>query len=392
MKAYLSLILTRGLSAVAQMVLVFILASAASASSFGLAIAVFSGMSVVAALSDFGLGTFTLRAAGRGDTDAAVGAAKLATRFGFVTASACSMVMLLLAADNVEVLALSPLAVWAVAERNTETRNMLLLAAGEVGKASFLIAGRRIISVPVMYGLIQIAPSTLAFSLALCLTSVCAWYLSLRWTHATTKGIPPAPWRLAWRVRAFGITGISGQFRNLDISLVGLFAGGAAAGVYGLGARLGAPLLIVYNAISNMMVAEAWRRNTKSVIRIEAWIWFLALVTAAAAPFLAYAFGPILSSFVPWLVPEDLYTVGALISLTSFVGLGVILSSSLVNVDEESFVAKNSVIWSLLSLLLIGAFALLYGTLAAACAGIFAYISKSIVLQLRLFDIRRTDR
>lgn len=386
MKSYLILMGTRGISAISQMVLVLLLANSSDAGAFGIAMAAFSALTIVAAISDFGLGTYSLRAAARADMSAAVGATKLATRLGLICAVVSLLVLVVLGAFEPALLALSPLSVWAVAERNTETRNMIQLAVGQVHKVGFLVAGRRIASIPAMLLLNNIAAPSLAFSLSLSATSAAAWGLSIWWTRQLTAGISRDPWRRIWDVRAFGLTGISGQIRNLDTALVTVFASAAAAGVYGLGIRIGAPLLIVYNAVSNMTMAEARQRSNESQGKILSFVWAATSAGAVAAPFAARLLASPIISVVPWLRPEDLYTVGILASMTGFVGLGIVVSSALVNVDQEKFVALNSVLFAILALLSIIAFASVAGILAAACAATTVYLIKAIVLQIRLIE------
>ncbi len=389
MKSLAVLIGTRGASAVAQMFLVFFLAASVNAAEFGLVMAVFAGLSVVAALSDFGLGTFTLRAAARGEIESAVSSAKLSTKLCVVVGAAALLLLCSLGLSETIFFSLVPLCIWAMAERNTETRNMLQLALGDVKRVGLLVALRRVMSVPLMLLLSSVTSATLSFTMALCVTSLAAWILSLYWTRRWTAGIAAAPLRLVWEQKAFAVTGVSGQIRNLDITLVSLFAGAAAAGVYGLGVRLGAPLLIVYNAASNLLMADFQRASGKRERRTRTAAWAISLLIAGLGPAVASISAPILLGIIEWLGEGDLLTVGVLMSMTSFVGLGIVLGSVLVSADQERYVAVNGFIWALTTLGLVILFAFALGPLAAAIAAVAGYLAKCLVLQARISTIRK---
>lgn len=389
MKSYLVLAGTRGASALAQMYLIFFLAASSEASEFGLVMGVFAALSVIAALSDFGLGTYTLRAAARNRIDTAAGGAKLATRISGLIGLTAFLGLAIAGVTDSSYAVLTPLAIWAVTERDTETRNMLQLALGQVHRVGILVAGRRIAAVPIMMLLCTWHSPMLAFSSALALSSFVAWCLSLLWTRKWTSGIAVAPFRLIWEQRNLAATGVSGQLRNLDVALIGATAGTAVAGIYGLGTRIGAPLLIIYNAVSNLLLANAYRKSNGSFMEKPLGLWIVSLSIAVASPLLMPPMGSILLPLIEWLESGDLLTIGILLSMTTFIGLGIVLSSILVSADEERHVARNSIFWAVITLLMVVLFSVLNGPLAASVAAAVGYLAKCITLQNRISSLRK---
>lgn len=387
MKSYVVLILTRGISALSQMVIVLMLASKVDASEFGFAMIVFTVATVVASLSDFGLGSYTLRTAARGEVSNAVGAAKLSTKLSLIIASISLITLFGLSFNFSQLLLLSPLVIWALAERNTDTRNNLQIAFGHIWITGSIIAGRRVGSLGIFFLLQALVNPLVAFSVALCIPSLIGLAIAITCTKQYTANIDAASYKLAWSARSFGITGIAGQVRNLDTMLVGILGSGAAAGVYGLGTRISAPILIVYQAISSMMLADSRRMSESKRNKTIAYLWIFTLVSAGSAPLLALLAGPIIRIYVPWLAQPDMLTIGFLLSMTLMIGHGIVLSSMLVSIDLEKTVARLTTFFSISILTVIVCSIHFIGVSAAALSAGIGFLVQAIVFQL-IFNAR----
>lgn len=327
MRDYLGIILGKAMSAGAQMIMLLILASRVSPELLGPVLAVYSLCVAVSVAGDLGLGTLAMRERAYGSrvvADRAIGTAqRLAMLAGIVGTASLAAAALFIPA----LLPTVPLFLWAVAERNTETRLMRLTADGLVGRVALVNATRRLFGLALfMIGLLAI-PADWSFTLALAVAAVGTQLVVAAWTPLNEgEGLVDRR-ALIRSAIPFAFSSVSGQLRNLDVPLVAAFVLGVSAAAYGFGVRIASPVMLVYSAISGLVLVQVRRAGLLSLRLIVAGLLAVPTVGALLLILSRGTVQQIVEPFINWVDAEAATTMTLVAAGYLFAGSGIIFGS-----------------------------------------------------------------
>jgi O-antigen/teichoic acid export membrane protein len=277
----------RLLAALLQAVLLVLAARAMPVGTFGRLMALIGVVTLVQVLFDCGVPTYVARE--RAATPQSGG---LATAMRFIAASATAMTATVAAALTVLALTVSPLywsmlplAVWAAGERNADARLAVSFADGDVHINTANLVSRRLASILGFAGLTQVGLSPLlAFSTATAVSAAASatfayLYVRRRITMAPTLGFL----ELLRRSRAYWISSMALQARNLDAVLVSAVAGVSQAGLYSSGSRLISPLQLLPSSLASVLLPTSARSQGSAEVLVRLIRLALAVVATLCA-------------------------------------------------------------------------------------------------------------
>lgn len=353
MRDYVYSIAGKSVSAATQMVMLAILAMQLDPGALATLLAVYSGASIVAALGDLGLGTLAARERAYGDISKADHAIHTADRLAISTALPSATILILLAFIHPPFLPCAPLFLWAPIERATETRTLRLIADGRVGRVALLNGVRRLIGLALFLPLTLIIPSDWAFTVALVASAALAQGVAMGWVRLSVGEADVSMTGLLREAMPFTFTSLSGQLRNLDVPLVSAFIGNAPAAAYGLGARFASPMLLVYSAISGLILVRVRHKPRRHVAALLAVLLSGTAVVSVLAIVCLPLLTGLLTPYVSW-IDEHLMLIIALVATSyMFAGAGIILGSICVAFELQSLLARINIATTLTSLALV---------------------------------------
>lgn len=285
-----ALAFARGMSALAQAVLLVLLARAIGPHDFGVLSVFFSVQFFVFTIAGLNAHTYIAReVATKHD-----GAARAALSLNAITLSgalaAAALGALLLWSEPALMLATWANAVALFFEGRTETRLAISFARREIVPAASAIGGRAALSIALYLGLAAVGVDLLlAYTVARFAAASAGWLvarLAVRssWTQPAAR-----------RSRTFAeqlplaVSIATGSVRNLDNLVVTAVANAATAGVYAAATRLLSPFAIVPSAMTSLVVPRAAQASTSAVRRYADLVFAvgiaLSLLTLVTIPF-----------------------------------------------------------------------------------------------------------
>ncbi|GAB2935002.1 hypothetical protein GCM10027047_34310 [Rhodococcus aerolatus] len=292
---------------------------------------------------------------------------------------------------SVTFLLVVPLAAWAATEKNGDLLLTVALCVGRAEISAVSLLQRRGLGLLGFLGLSTVCGPTLALSVGLLAGSVVANVLVRRTLGAVVApGGPVVPaGQLLRAARPFYANSVAAQLRNLDVTVVSLVAGPAIGGVYGLPARMTAPLRIIPTsvaAVSLRYLGDAERGRSALVRRLPlvttAGMALVMAVLFMGAPQLVVAlFGP---QYLSSAVPLRILSVGLVFAfVTSF------QTSELQARGHERFAALASTLTGVGGLLLAAVGAWAAGAPGATAGLCTSFVAQALVCAHRTRDLRR---
>lgn len=389
-KRFAALTVSRIGAAAAQAVQLLLLARETTPTLFGMTSAAFGIATVVATAGDLGTGIFALR---ERSVDRRSGRVRAAVRLGACstfTAGIVGFLASLVVLDVTTAMHVAPFWLWAVAERGTETWCNTAIADGRVGWSSASTLGRRLLSVPLFIGLLwNEVPPVFAFSISLATTAVLWWIIVFVKLSPT---LPPTVNgdRISSIVASsfpFWVASLSGQLRNADVATVGLFAGGTTAGLYAVGARFGAPVLLVASSAANLLLPH-FARTGMSGVRVRSRLLLPAgMCTMLILPVAVFAAPTIVSMLLGSSYQAAARPLQVLLPGLVLAGLSIALGSILQGLNDQKYVAMNGLFAAIGLLLAIALGAWAGGAVGAATAYTGMHSAKCILLIVRLWHL-----
>lgn len=232
-------------------------------SDFGHLAAFLGVTTLVQVIIDFGVGTLVTRERAAKPDNPVVAAA---LRFTNVSSMALTAILLLGLSGAALVFSdaywqMLPLAVWAAAERNADTRLSVAFADGDVQINVINLLSRRTLAL-IMFVVATAfdVPPILAFSLSAALAAMGSATFAQRWVRRRVANSREVGFSEVLRMaRPYWVTGIATQARNLDVVVVGALAGATQVGLYSSGSRLVSPLRILPQSLATILLPASAR-------------------------------------------------------------------------------------------------------------------------------------
>ena len=367
-------------------VLLILVARSMTVSMFGQFSAVFAGQTALALASSFGLAPFILRAYARKQHAAVRAALRLNLLTSLITALALSLLGYFTSRPETA-FSLVLLGISLVLEKNSESRSSVWIAGGESRRPAQLLLLRALIAL-ILFGVLAALGSDVlvAFGISRFFGSAFGCIMTLR--LPVDENAPQMPLiAVLGKIRHLALSNAIGSLRQLDSAVVALTAGSSVAGLYTAASRLRSPIGLVAGAASTVIMprsAQMTAAQARAFLRKVA--AYLVVATIGLIP-LSLLSGP--SIRVVFGQSYEGAAAGFALMLVSIPSVAAvpILSTILQSRDFDSFVMKNTLVFTVASLLAIGGAASVGGpTLAAA-----AFLATSVLrtLALLLFAFRR---
>lgn len=380
----------RLVAALLQALALVLVARAVSPAEFGV-LSAFLGIATVAQTAiDLGVSTFIIRERAANPTS---GRIAVALRLNWVTSAALMVITgaVLVALGitlNSQFLLVLPLAIWIGMERNADARLSIVLADGDAKINVANLLARRTAAVGLFVaaertGLDPLLAFTLATALAAAGSSVFAnLYVRRRVSPASDDSFR----HIVRNSYPYWVHSLATQARNLDVPLVGVFAGAAQAGFYSSGSRLTNPLRILPYSLANVLMPEATRRHKVggsfrgllllSAVMVAAVSVLYAVIFILTPWFTTWALGPEYLPAIP--------TIQIVVAGLPFAAAVSLLHALLQSLGRKHLVATTSTMFAIALLVSVSILAALYGANGAAIALSATVACQSIYLSVWL--------
>lgn len=241
--------------------------------------------------------------------------------------------------------ALLPLAVWAAAERNADTRVGVAIADGRASISVINVVARRILALTTFVVLVLVGGDpVLALSSALAFAAVA----SSVWANVyVRRRVEPSSYpfrsvlREAW---PFWLNSAATQARNLDAAIVGIAGGATAAGFYSTASRLTVPLRILPTSMATALIPASVK-----AIRVGSSLKPLgrAVIVTVGGMTVVYAGLFIITPFIVPFALGDAYAgsvpvVQIVVAGLPFAAVASLLSALLQGVGDKHFVSGTA--------------------------------------------------
>ena len=290
---------------------------------------------------------------------------------------------------------LLPMALWAAADRNTDTWLGVTFADGDVRLNVAVSLCRRSLVLMTMTGLYFAGvPPLLAFSVALAAVGTSVNIFVHRWvSRRLAHSDEPTHARSILRASSsYWVISVSAQLRNLDAIIVGVVTGTTQVAFYAAAIKTTSPLRILPNSLGVLLVPAAARSGadrlrpllTPVLIVFGVLTPICGVVIVTARWLVPWAFG---ADFSGAILPVQIVCAGLI-----FNGIGSVCSSILQGVGKAATVARVAVVSTMVSLVgvLLGAMAA--GAAGAALAATIWFAAESMWLVLLLWKARDAAR
>jgi O-antigen/teichoic acid export membrane protein len=356
-------------------------------------IAIWIGVSqFIAVISDFGMSTYLSKSRAIANTAGVRAAVSLnvALTICFVTIGAIAAAAV---GDGlIWKLSLFLLVASAALEKSTETLLSIPIADGKKWGVAMNVLARRLAAFGFFLALAPITPVTLAFAIGT-FTGAVIGQLQSRLSTRNDFGIPASKQSLLSTLRAgfpYMVSNVTAQVRLLDVSIVGMFAGSAAAGTYGAASRVVNPFMLIPTTMTALVMPYSARQRGSSSVRTAAILTGLfILIGLALIPAIVFSDQIIGFLFGPQFEGGGPALRYLLISLP-FVALSSPLGTILQSQDHEKAVATNGLIFFIVVLLSVVLGALVGGGTGAAVAIGSAYLLKCLSLWIIILFVAQT--
>ncbi|WP_455835204.1 oligosaccharide flippase family protein [Pseudarthrobacter siccitolerans] len=378
----------RIVAAVLQAILLVMLARDAGPDDFGLFSAVFSLATLAQTASGLGVPTLVIRERARSKSNSLLrGGLRLMNPIGLMLAAvvALGLTVLGLTVEH-RLMYMVPLAVWAAAERYSDTWLGLAVADGDAHINTVNVVLRRAIAL-LLYVLCALWwDPILAFSVSLSAAALASAFAVRRQISSRIHldGRSASAKRVLRKAWPFWLNSIGTQARNLDVAVVTAVAGLSQAGYYAAASRVTSPLRIVSTSLATVLLPMASRGGPRDIKRLMALSAAVVLVMAVV-----YSVG---AAIMPWIVTTfltDAY-LGAVTPLRivliglCFAAAASLLGALLQGIGFQLYVAHTAVVTTIVCLLSAAFGAAVSGASGAAYALLISFFVQMLLLLVRL--------
>ncbi|WP_136585955.1 lipopolysaccharide biosynthesis protein [Microbacterium hydrothermale] len=391
-RQFVQLFVARTCASLFQVLAILYLARLVGPSELGPVVAFVGVGAFLAAVSDLGIGTYLLK-------ERAATPHSPLIRPALKTNDVLTLALIVGGVASALVLGLGTaeailLGVWIGLEKNTDTHLSIPTADGAVGVVSAINFVRRLVGL-VLFVLLALAVApVLAFCIAQLVGAVYGVshaHLVLRRSTHSVSGVS-RPSRQALRGSfPFWVAVTSAQVRELDSAIVGAVAGPAAAGLYGAGARLSRPALLVASALATVLLPSATKGGAAVARKAARGLYLLTLLGGVMGIIAALLAEPLL----PLLLGDDFSgaipaTQVLLISM-SVVALCSPLGGLIQARGGERYTAANGVIFAVVTVVGLTIGSSVAGPLGAAVGVSVSYAMKFASLAIKLHSLNRRE-
>jgi len=380
---FLALLTSRIVSAGAQAAIFILLSRAVPLEVFGWVGIVGSVVGFALLVGDLGVTAGLSRARAQSDQSFVAGALRLNDVITlFLVLPAATWACLTINSP------IAPLAVFAVSlaiERNAETQLSVFYADGKKLLPAASVVGRRLVAVGLFVALLiaQLDPlwSFSVAQLAGAVFSQITQRLALRETRSTS---PSTSFNEIFKtVWPFWMSSVLNQVKLLDVTIVGLLASSATAGLYSAAQRLVTPLMLIPAAVSQVVLPHSSRTGAdhRSTARKVSAMFVASYVVIVPAALISPAIVAII--YPPSYAEAAAVLSWSLLALPPLALAGP-LAAILQGKGEEKFVAFNGIVFAVVGLLLMGLGGWLSGGVGVAIAVLMTAILRVPILLLRI--------
>lgn len=335
--------LTRTLSALSQAVALFLLARSIPQNEFGFFASFLSVILFLAVACEFGTDSYSVRALAqkRHARVATASRLHLLLAAGFACLAAFGSLAASGPFPSMRGLALIP--VYVLVERRLSFTLGLFTAAGHANFGTWALLGARTVTLTSFF--IAVRAHALDPRYAFAVSGIVGGMIGLFalrrfFTLASASRLRSPTYREVLRDSfALYTATMSGQLRTLDVPLVALIGGPAAAAIYALPARAVAPLRLVGTSIASVAFPLAAHGDTTKLRRLNKSVYALSTIAAAAA----VAAWPWMPKIVEWVMGSAYAGSGAVLRVfllgIALNVIGSLYSSELQGFGDQAFVA-----------------------------------------------------
>ena len=307
---------SRGVGGLCQALLLILLARSVTPEAFGevtvvLGVAVFVGV-----VADLGLSSYIVRVIAVDDD---IDSARVALQINRLSSTVFVAVGGLIYLGIASALSLSMwvvlVVVWVGLEKNIEAQLAVFIAEQNVVVPALSVLVRRLLPIPI-YALLITAglAGDAAFGIAIVVgasigMAQSSWLVRAR-LGSTVRGVL-RPISVLKQSLPFFVTNASAQARNLDTSIVGLFASAAAAGAFAAASRLTVPIFLLTSAVATSVIPAVARGGVALAQRIV----FVLLCGLVASQLLVLVTLPFAEPAMALIFGRDYDDTGYLLSL-----------------------------------------------------------------------------
>ncbi|MBM9469121.1 lipopolysaccharide biosynthesis protein [Nakamurella leprariae] len=379
----------RIVGAVIQALSLALLARWAGPDDFGVASVMFGLIIVLQVATDLGIPTFVLRqrAADRNDPTV-TSALRINSRTALALCALVALVIVVGAMIDSTFWSVLPLAVWAAADRNTDTWLGVALADGDAQVNATVGVARRVLSCASFILLVLPGvPPLLAFSAGYAVVSLAINVAVHRWVRHRLVADTRTPFRtIVGQSFAYWVNSVGTQLRNLDTLIVGTIAGSSQTAYYAAAARVTGPLRIVPTSLATVLVpavarGQAEGAGLRPVMKtVGVVVGMMALIYGALAALAPVAVPLLLGEgYRDAVLPFQIVVISLVLA-----GLASNLGGALQGLGRKQFVAMVSVISTALCLAGVAIGSISSGAVGAAIALAASFALQAVLLGIAL--------
>lgn len=383
------LLASRLLASAIQGVTLILMARWLGPRDLGIASSVIGVAFLLFVISDFGLTTSLSKWMARREYAKVAGGLKLNVISTLVSAFVGCITIYLAATFLGWPISLAIIIIAMAVEKNIEATMSIPIAAGERYQPAVSIILRRVVTLTTFILLFLLTERGIfAYGSAFTIGSLAGLAHMQRVRRLLLRLTPPAPLTAVARESLpFLVTNIGAQSRQLDVPIVTLLLGPAAAGLYASAQKITGPFAVIPSTLAQVLLPHS---VTLDPIRVRQLIGKLVVLTIGMFV-LILCIIPFLETPFLWLVGSQYQeSMGALywsLLAMPFIGIASPLGSVLQGQNQERFVAINGILFGVLTLIFVAAAAILWGPTGAA-AGVFAsFLIKCIFLILKVIKL-----
>lgn len=363
-----------------------ILARVVATDSFGIIVAVLAFATIPQVFFDFGLSTFVIR-------ERSVSAKSWRIRSSLHIGTWSSIIFCLIGVIVLALLGyysnslfflLIPLAIWMAGEKNSDLWMGVLISDGAAWINGVVLVSRRFLCLTCFVtlgalGLDWVLSYSLGMAAGAMLSSIASYYIVRGRIIQSSQGV----WSEILREsRHFWLNSVSAQIKNLDNAIVGIVAGPAASGIYGLASRLINPLRLVPDTVSFLLMPEVSKNGIGVLAKFSR-------ILGISLGLLILLFGALIFA-VPFFVPilvgheydQSIICIQILLVGMIFTSMSSFANAILLGLGVANVAGRVAFIGGILCIL--GALA---GSLIAGAVGATIFVSLVSALQFCVLAI-----
>lgn len=377
---------SRIIGAAIQALILALLARQVTPGSLGTLVALMGILAFCSGIAELGLSPYALRTQARmGYVPNSVAVINRVTTLILYVVGMLILVVsaTLLDSDAVASHALAVLAIWAGTEKNSRLWTNVLVGQGRSQRTASVHVANRVAALGIfLFLLYAIDDAITAYALAITVSAALANRV-LYYSARDAVREEPEDRTFGEVLRAsfpFMVNTIGVQIRNLDVTLVSLVGGAAAAGLYGLPARLTTPLRMVPSAIAPVVLRYAAKREAAYMAAIRWLIATTLLLSALGLGIFALLaryviLGVFGAQYVEAVRPLQILCIGIIFAFAV-----TLLTSTLQGIGRERVVGSVAVLVNVGALLFVMAGTITWGADGAAAGLAISYCLHSLIL------------